>query len=68
MARIREGARTIDRHHGAGDLVRQAAEKVVPLRQIAHLRAHFDDELAVVAGLDLRELIGIALDELRQLT
>ncbi len=56
----------IDRHYGAHHFVSQATEEVVPLRQVAHLRPHLNDQLAVVVCLDLRELICVPGDEIAQ--
>ena len=61
---VGEVVRPIDRHHGALDFVGQPAVVVEPLRHVLGLRHHLRDELAVVAHLDLAEVLGVLLDEL----
>ena len=63
---VDEHVRLVDRRHPALDLVREAAEVVEPLRDVAELRRHLGVELAVVARLDRRELLGIPGDQLAQ--
>jgi dimethylglycine dehydrogenase len=58
-----EHAGLVDRQHSTFDLVRQPAEIAVPLRRVADLHRHLVDELAVVAGLDGGEALGIGGDQ-----
>ena len=59
-----EDAGLVDRDDAALDLVGQAAEVMVPLRHVAQLHPHLVDQLAVVAGLDLGEIFGLAGQEI----
>ena len=53
----------VDRHHRALDLIGQAAVVVEPLRQVLGLRVHLRHQLAVVAHLDLGQVLGMLLDQ-----
>ena len=50
-------------HHGALNLVGEAAVVVEPLGQILGLRVHLRHQLAVVAHLDLGQMLGVLLDQ-----
>jgi hypothetical protein len=56
--------RTIDRHHGALNLVGETGVVIEPLRHVFRLRDHLGNELAVVAHLDFAEVLGVLLDQL----
>ena len=47
-----EEAGAVDRDHAPLELVREPREVAEPLGQVARLRAHLEDQLAVVGGLD----------------
>ena len=66
VARVVERVGLVDRQHSAFDLVRQSAEVAEILGQVAHLRAHLRDQLAVVAHFNPREPFRVALDQVRQ--
>ena len=60
-----EVVRPIDRHHRALDFVGEPAVVIEPLRHVLGLRHHLRDQLAVVAHLDLAQVLGVLLDQLR---
>jgi hypothetical protein len=62
-----EVARPVDRDHAAFDLISKPAVVAEPFGQVAQLRAHLEDQLAVVGGLDRRELIGACGDQICEL-
>ena len=53
----------VGRHHGALNLVGEPAVVIEPLGQVLGLRRHLRDQLAVVAHLDLRQVLGVLLDQ-----
>ena len=56
----------VDRDDATFDLVREPAEVMEPLRDVAQLRPHFGDQLAVVLRLDRRKPVGIGSDKVRE--
>jgi len=66
IAREVEDIGLVGRNDGAFHLVGEAAIVAVPLRQILHLRKHLGIKLAVVAHLDLREMLRILFDQIRE--
>ena len=58
-----EVVRPVDRHHRALDLVGQPAVVIEPLGHVLGLRRHLRDQLAVVAHLDLAQVLGVLLDQ-----
>ena len=67
VAREVEVAFLVERDDGAFDLVRQAAEVVVPLRHVVELRAHLGDQLAVVQHFDLGQPLRVLRDQIAEL-
>ena len=63
LQRVGEVVGPVDGHHGAVDLVGETAVVIEPLGQILGLRVHLRDQLAVVAHLDLGEVLGVLLDQ-----
>ena len=53
----------VGRHHGTLNLVGEPAVVIEPLGQVLGLRRHLRDQLAVVAHLDLRQVLGVLLDQ-----
>lgn len=58
-----EHACLVDRQHRAFDLVRQSAEITEPFGDVAQLRRHLGDQLAIVARLDRRQASGVLRDQ-----
>ncbi len=54
----------VDGHHCALNLIGEATVVVEPLGHVLGLRTHLGDELAVVAHLDLPQMIGVLFDQL----
>ena len=67
FAREVDHAGLVDRNDPPLDLVRKAAEIVEPLRNVAQLRPHLGDQLAVVARFDLSQPIGFDGDQVGEL-
>ena len=67
VAREVEIALLVERDDRALDLVGQAAEVVVPLRHVVELGRHLGEQLAVVAHLDLGQVLGVLRHQVAQL-
>ena len=65
-AREVEHVGLVDRDDAALDLVGEPTEVAIPLRQVAHLRRHLGQQLAVVAHLDIGERLRVLGDEIGQ--
>ncbi|MPM77696.1 hypothetical protein SDC9_124704 [bioreactor metagenome] len=66
VAHVVENARLVNGHHRALHLVGQACVVVKPLRDVAHLAAHFGHQLAVVTLLGFGQQVGVGLDQIGQ--
>jgi hypothetical protein len=64
--RVVEHALAVERDDAALHLVGEAAEVVQPLRHHPHLGGHLAQELAVLTGLDDRELVGVLRDQIAE--
>jgi len=56
----------VDRNEGALDLVGEAAEIIVVLRNVAKLAELFCNQLAVIGDFDARELFRVARDQIAE--
>ncbi len=66
VAGVHEEVRLVSRDHLALDLVSKPGEVVEPLGQRRHLACHLAQQLAVVLGLQFRESVGVARDQVGQ--
>ncbi|MCY1175898.1 hypothetical protein D9M73_161560 [compost metagenome] len=60
-------ARPPDRRHTSFHLVGKAGEVVIDFGQVAHLRLHLDQQLAVVVHLDFGQPLGVARQQVANL-